>query len=80
MTWDGGIGGGSRWPLLRLREGNVMKKVLICSAVFILVAVAYMAGHNSGYEKGRETGREIGFREGWEASEKDATVDWDEWR
>lgn len=57
-----------------------MKKVLICSVVFILVAIVYMVGHDSGYNKGYETGRDIGFREGWEACEKDATVEWGEWR
>lgn len=56
-----------------------MKKVLICSVVFILVAIVYMAVHDLGYKKGRETGREIGFREGWEACEKDASCDWNEW-
>ena len=48
-----------------------MKKVLICSVIFILVAIVYMAGHNSGYK--------TGFREGWEACEKDASCDWNEW-
>ena len=52
-----------------------MKKVLI-SVVFILVAIVC---HNLGYKKGRETGREIGFRDGWEACEKDASCDWNEW-
>lgn len=56
-----------------------MKKVLIFSSFFIMITIAYMAWH-SGYKKGRETGREIGFREGWAACEKDATVDWGEWR
>lgn len=56
-----------------------MNKVMICSVVFILVAIVYMAGHNLGYKKGRETGREIGFRDGWEACEKDASCDWNEW-
>ena len=57
-----------------------MNKVLICSVVFILVAIVYMAGHNFGYKKGRETGLEIGFQAGWEGCERDATVDWGEWR
>ena len=53
-----------------------MKKFLICSVVFILVTIIYIAG----YKKGRETGLEIGFQAGWEGCERDATVDWGEWR
>lgn len=53
-----------------------MKKVIIFSVIFILIAIAYMAGRHIGFDAGRDDG----FKDGWAAAERESTVDWGEWR
>ena len=58
-----------------------MKSSLVTAMVIMIgSALIYIAGYNAGYIVAKDEWRDMGFQEGWDACEKDATVDWDEWR
>lgn len=58
----------------------ILKYLLMLAVGSFLFYTGFRCGRVVGYHAGYHAGYDKGFTDGWEGAEKDATVDWGEWR